>query len=409
MMALPPGPPGARRAAAPPRPPLLVRIDGEWYDLSAFAHPGGAEVLRRNSGGDATHLFYSNHWDPQLSLLRRFRLPEGCVPPPFDAGASPTSDPHSALYRNLKAEVHAHLRARGVEWRHTFRWQPYLLRLMCLIGAREALARGHPVLGLGCAAVYGLLTGRMTWTHAHNGVHNPHAIPPLMRGLMRFDFACLVEAWMGEHHTHHAHTNGERDPDAGWFRPLLDYRAVAAGGGSTLTAALACAAYPFLLPFMLARSLMHAYAADPDGRSVLLWAVPVVPLRFGIDAAVLGPAGFLAAMAVATAYIVGTFSATHQTGWNYERSGDWAIDQMHSTNDVWPRSALWSALTGGISLHTEHHLFPRISSDALPEVALVVERFARRHGLPRHAYSPAGLLARHAAFLSGAAREKRAP
>jgi fatty acid desaturase len=398
-----------------PRPPLPVRIDGELYDLADFDHPGGHEVLRRTAGaagGDITHLFYSNHREPRVSALRHFRLPEASVPL-VDAGEE-TSEPHSAVYRELKSEVYAHLEARGVEWRHTFRWEPYVLRLVCLALAHAALTAGDgsscSAVGVGSAAAYGFLTGRMTWTHAHNGVHNPSALPPVMRALMAVDFVGVVEAWMAEHHAHHAHTNGAHDPDVAWFRPLFDYRDVAAGGGSLRVATLAVAAYPFLVPLMLVKSLAHARVSDPDSASTLAWVIAVAPLRFAIDFAILGPVGFATALTVATVYICGTFVATHQAPHNHEpTTGDWAIDQMRSTNDVWPECRLWSTTTGGISHHTEHHLFPHISSDALPEVAIVVTKFAARHGLPRHTFSPAGLLSEHAAFLFGAGATSHGP
>jgi fatty acid desaturase len=392
-----------------------VRIDGELYDLADFDHPGGHEVLRRTAGaagGDITNLFYSNHREPRVSALRRFRLPEASVPL-VDAGEE-TSEPHSALYRELKSEVYAHLEARGVEWRHTFRWEPYVLRLVCLALAHAALTAGDEsscsAVGVGSAAAYGFLTGRMTWTHAHNGVHNPSALPPAMRALMAVDFVGVVEAWMAEHHAHHAHTNGAHDPDVAWFRPLFDNRDVAADGGSLRVATLAVAAYPFLVPVMLVKCLAHARASDPDSASTLAWVIAVAPLRFAIDIAILGPVGFATALTVATAYICGTFVATHQAPHNHEpTTGDWAIDQMRSTNDVWPECRLWSMATGGISHHTEHHLFPHISSDALPEVAIVVTKFAARHGLPRHTFSPAGLLSEHAALLFGAGAASHGP
>ena len=408
---------GGGEGRTAPRPSLPVRIHGELYDLAAFEHPGGHEVLRRTAGtkgGDITHLFYSNHREPRVSALRHFRIAESA--PLVDAGEQPTSEPHSALYRELKSEVYAHLEARGVDWRHTFRWEPYAHRLVCLACAHAAVVHAagdgssYTAIGVGSAAAYGLLTGRMTWTHAHNGVHNPSALPPAMRALMAVDFVGVVEAWMAEHHAHHAHTNGARDPDASWFRPLFDYRDVAAGGGSLRVTALAAAAYPFLVPVMLVKSLAHARASDPDGASTLAWVIAVAPLRFAIDFAILGPVGFAAALTVATAYICGTFVATHQAPHNHEpTTGDWAIDQMRSTNDVWPECRLWSMVTGGISHHTEHHLFPHFSSEALPEVATVVTKFASRHGLPRHTFSPAGLLSEHAALLSGAGAAGHGP
>ena len=48
-----------RRAA----PILALRIDGEWYDCSAWArqHPGGASFMALFNGRDATAIFYALH------------------------------------------------------------------------------------------------------------------------------------------------------------------------------------------------------------------------------------------------------------------------------------------------------------------------------------------------------------
>lgn len=63
-------PPLPSRASESPRR-VNVHIDGVWYDLSTFAHPGGADLIARHTGTDISHLFYSNHWDPTVrcSLL----------------------------------------------------------------------------------------------------------------------------------------------------------------------------------------------------------------------------------------------------------------------------------------------------------------------------------------------------
>ena len=51
--------PRQRRAA----PILALRIDGEWYDCSAWAreHPGGASFMALFNGRDATAIFYALH------------------------------------------------------------------------------------------------------------------------------------------------------------------------------------------------------------------------------------------------------------------------------------------------------------------------------------------------------------
>ena len=193
---------------------------------------------------------------------------------------------------------------------------------------------------------------------------------------------------------------------------------------------------------VLAKSARHVALHERPGaaRPLLMAVALVAPLRFGLDAAALGGGNFAVAIIAATIYLVVTFSATHATAANYAerlppplappggappdggaagdggaargegaptaRGGgsggcDWMVDQLRATNDVAPRSAVAAALSGGISLHVEHHLFPFISSAALPAVAPVVAAFAARHGLPYHQHAaPWNLLASHAEFIS---------
>ena len=97
---------------------------------------------------------------------------------------------------------------------------------------------------------------RQTWTHAHNGVHNPSRVPKPMRALLHADFVGVLDVWMAEHHAHHAHTNSaEADPDVRWWYPAFSYADVARGATCPLrTCAFAVLAYPFLVPVMLLKS-----------------------------------------------------------------------------------------------------------------------------------------------------------
>ena len=303
------------------RPPVLpVKIDNVWFDLSKFNHPGGQELLERHAGTDITELFYSNHFDTiTLERVRNhqiesYQLPDERIPA-TTSHCPVKSAANSPLYRRLKALVHARLIERQIAWQHKFSYRPYYLRLGCLLMCLAARLIGGDlatVVAAVAAASYGVLTGRQTWTHAHNGVHNPSRIPPLMRRLLRYDFVGVVELWQLEHHAHHAHTNGEGDPDADWWHPLFTYRDVAHRGGSTATGVLAACAYPFLVPVMLTRSLSHALEHDPNGAAILWFVMLVAPLRFAIDIALLGSSNFAIALGVATLYILLTFVATHQ-------------------------------------------------------------------------------------------------
>ena len=352
--------------------PLLIRCDGSWYDLSFFRHPGGSEVLERHAGTDITHLFNSNHFEPDTSPIERFKIDDHA-----DESAKSEISPQ---YAELKLEVHEHLKKNKIEWRHNFQYYPYALRLFCLLAcylsrrcAAAQLGGLANALGFAAAAAYGLLTGRQTWTHAHNGVHNPQRISRAMRMLIHVDFVGVIDVWLAEHHAHHAHTNGKGDPDMRWWRPLFSYADLAATGGSRRTRLLAACAYPFLVPVMLTRSLGHAARHDPRGMRTLAWVVAVAPFRFGLDVALMGPRLFSAALSCATLYILMTFVATHQVASNhaFEPGDCWMARQYRATNNVWSSSPAWSFFCGGINNHIEHHLFPQVRSVRMPHPPLI--------------------------------------
>jgi len=382
---------------------MIVRIDGDWYDLSnatEWRHPGGDEILRRQSGKDITHLFYLNHFgrfEEKKKRIEPFRLnapPEGAELCPV-----PALNPCSALYLDLKHRESEHLQQHGIPWRHTFDGRSLALRLSCLLacacaprGIWSGAAASAGVLiptaiGSAIAAAFGILMGRATWTHAHNAVHNPARMHDAMRRLSHFDLAGLIDVWMAEHHAHHAFTNTDRDPDMSWFSPVLRYNAVAEQGGvGALVRAILI--YPFLLPFMLVKSAIHAIAHDSQGPTAVAFVVAISPLRFGLDLLLLGPPNFGVAILAASAYVVATFVATHQTPATHRASsGDWMIDQLQATNNVAATNKFWSLFCGGINCHIEHHLFPMISNDALHRIAPVVQNFAEQHALPYHGYA----------------------
>lgn len=392
----------------PPCRPTCVRLDGRWYDLSEWTHPGGQELIARQAGRDITALFYANHFgnfSSKKALLARL-ITEGQE---SDSSLPSLVLQHcSPLYATLKAQVQTHLDKHGLAWRHRFRWEQTVFRFACLFLAWP-LKSGGGWAGAAVACAYGLATGRATWTHVHNAVHNPSLLSLPARAFFDADYAGVVGLWMAEHLAHHAHTNGPCDPDVAWFSPLLNYDSIARSGGRPAVALAAIVAYPFLFVAMLGKSAAHALAStSKEGRRTVGVVCALAPLRFGLDFAVLGLRGFCAALSAASFYLIATFVATHQTRTNHcLSSGDWMVDQMRATNNVAPDSALWSWACGGINCHIEHHLFPMLSSDVLPRVAPLVRRFASENGLPYHSYSsPLSLLSAHAAFLAKPLRLK---
>jgi linoleoyl-CoA desaturase len=62
----------------------------------------------------------------------------------------------------------------------------------------------------------------------------------------------------------------------------------------------------------------------------------------------------------------------------------WAIHQMHTTSDFAHNNKVLCWYIGGLNFQIEHHLFPRICSIHYPRLSLIVERVARKHGVPYH-------------------------
>lgn len=175
----------------PPCRPTCVRLDGRWYDLSGWTHPGGQELIARQAGRDVTALFYANHFgnfSSKKALLARL-ITEGQE---SDSSLPPLVLQHcSPLYASLKAQVQTHLDKHGLAWRHRFRWEQTAFRFACLFLAWP-LKSGGGWAGTAAACAYGLATGRATWTHVHNAVHNPSILPPAARAFFDADYAGVV-------------------------------------------------------------------------------------------------------------------------------------------------------------------------------------------------------------------------
>jgi linoleoyl-CoA desaturase len=79
---------------------------------------------------------------------------------------------------------------------------------------------------------------------------------------------------------------------------------------------------------------------------------------------------------------------------------DFFTHQLATTANFAPRSAVATFFTGGLNHQVEHHLFPRVAHIHYPELALLVEACARKHGVPYHV-NPTflGAMASHARWL----------
>ncbi len=78
----------------------------------------------------------------------------------------------------------------------------------------------------------------------------------------------------------------------------------------------------------------------------------------------------------------------------------WAVHQMETTCNFGTRTGFLRLVTGGLNYQVEHHLFPNISSYHFPAISKIVEKVARKHGVPYYDYKSffSAILA-HARYL----------
>lgn len=62
----------------------------------------------------------------------------------------------------------------------------------------------------------------------------------------------------------------------------------------------------------------------------------------------------------------------------------WAVHQMHTTANFSRKSKVAAFFCGGLNFQIEHHLFANICHIHYPAISTIVERVARKHGVPYH-------------------------
>ena len=126
--------------------------------------------------------------------------------------------------------------------------------------------------------------------------------------------------------------------------------------------------------------LLHAtvWLALPLALSPFLWWQ--VLLGYAL---VMMAAGFTAAVVFQLAHVVEgpSFPTPDATNTLHD---DFFVHQLKTTANFAPRSALSTALTGGLNHQVEHHLFPRVSHGHYPALSFIVEDCAKAFGVPYH-------------------------
>lgn len=183
------------RTVAASTPPLHVRIDSDWYDLTKWrvAHPSGPHWIDGFSGRDATEVFYAFHSDDAAKMVTR--LPRVTTPPP---SLPPTTELTNA-FRKLRSE----LISDGWFKRVWHRELQNLAPCLALFGVGTAVARTMPLLATVCLALGSTAAG---WI-GHDYIHGRGSFCSAMRGFGALFNGHSSTWWSQKHNLHHALTN----------------------------------------------------------------------------------------------------------------------------------------------------------------------------------------------------------
>jgi linoleoyl-CoA desaturase len=115
----------------------------------------------------------------------------------------------------------------------------------------------------------------------------------------------------------------------------------------------------------------------------------VLPLLFSQQAWYIVAAGFLLMHLMQSLFLLFTFFMTHHVeGLEYPTTDDdgyirtsWVMNQIRSSNDMYPFSGLANFIFGGFNNHIAHHLFPQVHHIHYPALNRILYSTLEGHGI----------------------------
>ena len=396
----------------------VTKIDGRYYDLSTFDHPGGGTALWHADGRDATALFRSHHpfasKERLAAALRKYEL-KG--PPPPKQGLLPGEEAapqfrfDTAFARELRSEARAYFeeqrRARGGggTLADATKATPRRWLVLGLLSCVRALCFWQWLRGDWVALLTHPLATWLAGSHTfHDACHFALSRNQRLNALVGYTYPSLTSplAWYHQHNIgHHAYTNvPSRDPDlyhmrdlhrstsATAYRPAYAYQRFTVFIG-WLASYLGLAVYPSIE--RLAHSTYFQIVPGLRGRPLLLAAeiahvlctAAVLFLPFLLfDDARKAWAFFVVPQAVHSALFMLNSQITHLHAQCMARDEDWYKHQVRTAANHGGGSWPHFLLSGGLNHQIEHHLFPSVNHCHHPRLRPIVRRVCATHGVP---------------------------
>jgi fatty acid desaturase len=401
-------------------------IHGKAYDLKEFMwrHPGGSRAMEVSRGRDCTELFESYHslTDKPKQIMEKFFVG---VQEDYRPMFNWQDEKINAFQNELRVEVREYFKKANVDskisnfrltqlflglivvlfitikyyWMQTSIWSMMYIPILWWVmlvnsfhdASHYALSRNHYITAF-WQYIYPYFTSPTTWDHQHIIAHhvytNIHKMDPDLnhgvpvfrmhphfrwKWMYNFQFVMVWVVW---------------GVATFWLCNTYDYNGIMSGKYHGVLK------YQKLNKFRLVAHLF--------GRFMALFIIFLIPFVFGcslVQSLLMG--------AVFTFIFSFCFMMTTQINHFAEdllihRESDqqvspcWSIHQVHTAQDFAHDSMFWWIFAGGLNFQIEHHLFPGVNHEHLPNLKPIVKRLCEKHGVTYHYESTyAGILRKY--------------
>jgi linoleoyl-CoA desaturase len=311
--------------------------------------------------------------------------------------------------RQTRREVDEYLSARIRTRGRNELYAKGVVTFVLLIASWATLVLGHPGVSLGLIAFGGLILGTslVAFCVMHDANHGAYFRTRRLNHLMGWTADALLGlssyAWRVKHNVaHHTYTNVDGyDADITqmpfarlmpvqaprpWYRLQhyyiwalycvmgLRWQTVAFARGSIGTSALRFPRRWDLVGLVGGKAIFVTWAIVVPFFVYPWWVVVCAYLAYSMVVSLIMAVTFQLAHCVEEA----DFASPQDLA---AESRLWAVHEVETTVNFCPRNRVLTWLVGGLNYQIEHHLFPRVPHTHYPEIAEIVERNAKLHGV----------------------------
>jgi fatty acid desaturase len=379
---------------------MAIYIDGNWYDVSNFKHPGGT-VIKHYYDNDATEVFYSFHYRSSKAKAILKSLPK----------LESTEIPLLEVYENTDTNIEM-LKDFNV-WRQSLIDRGFFLpsyihityRLSELIGlfsfATYMVYNNQFILSL---LIYGLFSGRCGWVQHECGhisfTCNKYYDKIIQKITIGFGLSTSGTVWNTMHNRHHASTQKEHfDMDLDTL-PFVAFYSDAINDNTrnnVYSYWIKYQAYNFLLFtsgifvmifWIFILHPLHVIKKKDIFEGSLMLSSHIIHTYIFQDALkcsyIFAYFCFFTTKWLAGIYLFGHFSTSHTFTKTVksDKFPTWVDYALYHTVDINTQNVFVSWIMGYLNCQCVHHLFPQMPQFRQPYVSKELELFAKKWNKP---------------------------